>query len=462
MKPRISILLAMVAVLFAACSTPRMATSTEYDDIYYNSSDETASVTYEDQDRQNTNEDSYYRENTANGYQSYSDADYDEDDFHYSRRLRRFGSNSSNSWRYYDPYYSNDIYYVMGTPAWSRWNNNGWYNWNRPRFGASISYGSPFFNSGFGSPYGSFNSFNYYNPWVNTYYGYNAGFGYSPFGFAPSYGYNNFGYGGYYGGFGAGSAYYCPPGVYGNGGYASSLPAYQRYTTRHRNSTRTSSSQSTYAPSTTRVREQRMTSPGTVGAPTNTVTNSGTTRSNRYLSPRPQSELVQARNNSTNYTRPSTTRPTTRDTRATTPTYNRPNRTTTTTQERNSTRPNVYTRPGRTTTTTQERNNGGTRPNTYTRPSRSNTERATPSQPNRRNYSSPTPTRRSNSGSERRNYTPTRRSTSTPSAPSRSYSAPSRSSSPARSSGSSNYTPPSRSSSPSSGSSSSGSSRRRN
>lgn len=37
-----------------------------------------------------------------------------EDDFYYSRRIRRFHSTRSSrvSWSYYDPYFTNDVYYV--------------------------------------------------------------------------------------------------------------------------------------------------------------------------------------------------------------------------------------------------------------------------------------------------------------------------------------------------------------
>ena len=66
----------------------------------------------------------------------------------------------------------------MGTPSWNRWNNNGWYSWNRPRFGASLNwayYNDPFYGGIYdtwGSNYG------------NYYRGYGAGYG----GNAPPYG----------------------------------------------------------------------------------------------------------------------------------------------------------------------------------------------------------------------------------------------------------------------------------
>jgi hypothetical protein len=51
--------------------------------------------------------------------------DYD-DDFHYTRRLRRFHTQQARYWGYYDPYFTNDVYFVIGTPYWYAWNN--WYN----------------------------------------------------------------------------------------------------------------------------------------------------------------------------------------------------------------------------------------------------------------------------------------------------------------------------------------------
>ena len=58
----------------------------------------------------------------------YWDDPYYYDDFIYSRRLRRFHPTAARSvvYSYYDPFFVNDVYYVVGTPYWNRWNN--WYN----------------------------------------------------------------------------------------------------------------------------------------------------------------------------------------------------------------------------------------------------------------------------------------------------------------------------------------------
>ncbi|MFN0201852.1 MAG: hypothetical protein ACKVTZ_10040 [Bacteroidia bacterium] len=196
-------LFALSLVLISSCSSTRLSTASEYDSVYFGSKDQIGYASVETEE---------------NNEARYSDTDR-EDDFQYSRRLRRFGSTASNSnWRYYDPFYANDAYYVMGTPSWNTWNNNGWYDCNSPWIGTPYGYG---FNT-FNSPYwGGFNSWNnpymygygnmgYYNPWINNYYGYGCGF--SPYGYGgwgnPWYG------GGYYGGY-YGGGYY--GGYYGGG-----------------------------------------------------------------------------------------------------------------------------------------------------------------------------------------------------------------------------------------------------
>ncbi|MEL6845215.1 MAG: hypothetical protein AAFP02_18575, partial [Bacteroidota bacterium] len=179
-------LLSLMAFGLVACSGPRYASTTEYDDVYYSSSDQTEPVAtarveeaYESQER--------YREPVD----SYNDTYYAEDDFYYSRRLRRFNSTASNygNWRYYDPYFSNDLYFVMGTNSWNAWNNAGWYSWNQPRFGRAWNnpyYGGfdPFFGSGFNNfnTFGAWTGYGYYDPFISTYYGYSPFYGNSFFG----------------------------------------------------------------------------------------------------------------------------------------------------------------------------------------------------------------------------------------------------------------------------------------
>lgn len=196
-------LFATALSVMAACSSTRYTSSTEYDDVYYSSSDRTAVNTpaYEDEGR-----------DASESPSSYRDYYYEDDDFTFSRRVRRFNQASTGSWRYYDPYFSNDLYYVMGTPSWNTWYGNGWYSWNRPFF-SSYWGASPFGfnNNAWGNSWGNSWGWNagYYNPWADAY------FGYSPF-YTNPWGWNTGWGGGWNTGWGGGfnpyrNPYYCPP-----------------------------------------------------------------------------------------------------------------------------------------------------------------------------------------------------------------------------------------------------------
>ena len=209
-SPRSPLLLILALGLgLAACTGPRYASSTEYDDVYFSSSDETQPLAAND-DRDDRRDP--YRYGERRPVDSYHDSYYEDDDFVFSRRLRRFHQPASRSFRYYDPFYSNDLYYVMGTPAWNRWNHQyGWYNWNNPRFASPFRPMGPSwrFNMAFNQPAWGWNSWNtgYYNPYVASYYGNDPFFG-------NNFGWNN-GLG--YGGLGAPGGYYCPPNAYVRG-----------------------------------------------------------------------------------------------------------------------------------------------------------------------------------------------------------------------------------------------------
>ncbi len=146
----------------------------------------------------------------------YWSADYD--DFRFSRRLRRFHHSSAVEvyWSYYDPYYTSDVYYVIGTPYWDRWNYsyNPWRYRQQQNFYVTYDWysgwgiGSTVYTSGwnpwgytsyytYGGYCGSFASYNYYggyNSW--NYNSYNRGWnrGYNR-------GYQNGYYNGYYNGY---------------------------------------------------------------------------------------------------------------------------------------------------------------------------------------------------------------------------------------------------------------------
>lgn len=221
-------LLAAAAVFATGCGTSRIAAGSEYDDVYVTQSDIRAEQEALAQEQalarqQRTLPENDYSQgyDDNNGFnspapvapyrpESFSEEFYDEDDFYYSRRLRRFDSPARNSWRYYDPFFANDLYFIMGTPSWSNWYGNGWYNWNYPRFGSNWMYAGGFqpgfgMGMGFGDPFmnpwgwntGFYNGF--YNPWAGAYYGC-APWGFSPMGF-NAWGYNPYSPwgGGYYG-----------------------------------------------------------------------------------------------------------------------------------------------------------------------------------------------------------------------------------------------------------------------
>jgi hypothetical protein len=418
MKKLNIILVALAAIGFVACSGPRYASSTEYDDVYYSRSDQTTLPSAEAQDTYNDNTTRYQREPV----ESYNDTYYSDDDFYYSRRLRRFGTSSTSNWRYYDPYFSNDLYFVMGTPAWNAWNANGWYNWNQPRFGRP--WNDPFFGAGFGfSPYfgsrfnmySSWMNYGYYDPFVSNFYGYDPFFG--PFGMNSFYGGFGAGFGNPYAGFGLGGfgGYYCPPTgfVPANAwrGWRSNVA--NNSVTRRRTSTQSTASQTGFTPNQ--------------GSPRNTVSTPRTASSNDYLSPRTRTSAA---------TLPA------RSTRATGTMTN--GRTT------------VPTRPSRSGTSVTRPSTRTTTSGSYSRPSTRTSRPSTTTAP-RRTYTSP-----SRSTVPQRNYSSPSRTS-----PSRSYSSPSRSSSNSysrpSSSPSRSYSSPSRSSSSSSSrsSSSSGSVRRR-
>lgn len=416
-----------LGLLAMSCSSTRYYTSSEYDDLYYSSEDQADLNSPSLNTNQQVSE-SRYDDQRASGApvytapnsqtRSYNDAYYAEDDFHFSRRVRRF-NNTNTGFRYYDPYFTNDLYYVIGTPSWNQWNNRGWHNWNQPRFGVSWGYNpgwSPTIYQGFYNPYAynPWNTVNYYNPWVDSYYGYSPWAGSAGFG---GFGRNNRGFnqfGG--GGFGGGYAY-CPPsyyrgGAFGNNSNINSNPSgsYTRYRQAHRSSPATVSSRPgtearTYDPRGRVKTRTSSTTPTRTGAPVNTTRNSTATSTRTrtgtdYL--RPASQTTTQTRTSRNATNTSTQTPS-RNTGRTSPrVYTAPSRTpSTTTQTRTST-PSRATTPSRTRTATPQRT-----------PSRSNNVRQQRSTPTRTVRPSSTPSRSTRVSPNR--STPSRTRTVTPS-----------------------------------------------
>ncbi|MEL6676843.1 MAG: hypothetical protein AAFR61_31835, partial [Bacteroidota bacterium] len=96
MKSNYLLFLAALAMLGTACTGPRYASSTEYDDVYYSQADRTEALpSNQVADRPSQADRAPYRQQVDN----YNDAYYDEDDFYYSRRLRRFSQANYGSWR---------------------------------------------------------------------------------------------------------------------------------------------------------------------------------------------------------------------------------------------------------------------------------------------------------------------------------------------------------------------------
>ncbi|WP_284438448.1 hypothetical protein [Hymenobacter nitidus] len=207
-----TVLPAMALLALGGCASTSALTSTESDGVYYSSKDRTtynepARATASVQDNNTTPQESNASDAETNpdyassGSRSSSNqsggSEYYDDDYSYSARIRRFHQPAyrSFSYGYYDPFYSDPF----------------WYG------GGAYSYGY--------SPYGWGPSYGFYDPFYNPYYGgsaviVNIGFGrpyYNPW----RYGYGGYGYGGGYGlGYydGYRNGLYQSAGYYGNRG----------------------------------------------------------------------------------------------------------------------------------------------------------------------------------------------------------------------------------------------------
>ncbi len=219
MKNATSVLLA--ALLFVSTSV----FSQTYDDVYDAASPKKGSNTpaasaLQKQESGNADVDSYrsqqYSENSAKSYGSDDEyIDYDDDDYYYASRIRRF---NNSFWRfgYYSPFFMDPYWWDMsynypsfsigwGYPSWYYGNNWGYNNWNN--YGNNWGYNN--WNN-----YGCYSGFNNWNRWGGGYcgwnnYGNNYGYGYHN-------GYNQGYWNGYWDGF------YNNNNNYGNGGYKSS------------------------------------------------------------------------------------------------------------------------------------------------------------------------------------------------------------------------------------------------
>lgn len=135
----------------------------------------------------------------------------DEDEFQYSRKLRRFHRNGStnrgnSSWGYYDPYFTSNVYYTIGTPMW---NSYFYYQPAMPVVQVSMPWWWAFTASAFYTP--TYFNYGYYNPYGGGFYG--GGMGYYGYGYCGGWhphgggywnGYNNGYWNGYNNGFNQG------------------------------------------------------------------------------------------------------------------------------------------------------------------------------------------------------------------------------------------------------------------
>lgn len=198
------ILVFLSAALLASCGLSEQARIYEdYDDVYSQSgravtgnnestlasNKASLDTTMEDYYDPTYGEGSVAERSSANRYDNY----YDEDDYYYSSRMRRY--NSCGNYNYFNPYYSNPYYGGYANNCWNcntwGYGNNSYYYGNSWGwgYGSNYYYGNSYY--GYGNPYYG-NSY-YGNPYYgygNPYYGYgNPYYGYG----TPYYGYPNYG-----------------------------------------------------------------------------------------------------------------------------------------------------------------------------------------------------------------------------------------------------------------------------
>lgn len=178
------------SAFFVALFTLSFATVSfaQYDDLYFDPATDEATTTYE------VEEYTYEAADDAdsNEYDEYEY--YDDQDFHYSSRIRRF-NRASTGFGYYDPFFTDASYYNRAA-----------------RSGVSIYLGNPYSYSSYRRAVRN----NFYSPlgFNNVYSRYG---GFNPY---SNVGFNNYGRTFYGGGsaFGGASSYnaYCPPTSYGS------------------------------------------------------------------------------------------------------------------------------------------------------------------------------------------------------------------------------------------------------
>ncbi|MEZ4829396.1 MAG: hypothetical protein R3C61_24395 [Bacteroidia bacterium] len=409
-----------------------------------------------------------FETHTSTGGLTWGDDDYYydyDDDFYYSRRLRRFHSTrpARAGWSYYDPYFTNDIYFVIGTPYWNLWcsrydpwqlrrryavsntwswgptiittnvvYSTGWNPWGYdPFFYDYCAYGGGFYNYSYTTYYsrpwrsswGYSNNYNrgynrgyrngyrngYNNGYANGYYrGYNNGYASAGSGYSNDYWYRRSGNGN------PGSRY---AGSTNNSNIRNNAPQRQGVSGRNTGGYNGEERVGQLSPRSTSGTSGRLAAPSnsnTSGRATtinrNSQSGNGQAGQPRYVTPgyERESRNLNSPNNNSNVERR---------------TYSAPERTNTYSAPRSNSGSNVerrtYSAPERTNTYSAPRSNSGSNVErrTYSAPERTNTYTAPRS--NNNSYSAPRSNSNSGSSIERRS-TPS----SSPQQRSNTYSAP--------------------------------------
>lgn len=205
-------LLTAVGLIFS------IAANAQFDDLYYNP------------DKDQPYHETEYNSSNPNNYEYEDEYDYDDEefgyyddyDYYYASRIRRF-HNPGYMFDFYDPYYTEMYYY-------DPFSYGGYYS---PGVSIYLSFGNPYRPWRYYHRYNhyySFYSYNYYNTWCNPWF-YNSWYdpwygGYNNWYYPSYYNYNYYNnyYGGWYGGYyghhpyGYGG-YYGYNNYYNNGGY---------------------------------------------------------------------------------------------------------------------------------------------------------------------------------------------------------------------------------------------------
>lgn len=172
-------------VVLGGCTATKYVSTSETDDVYYSSKDETKVVDYTKSGTNQSSGDENYEKNknlkngSGNG----------NSDPAYNGETDQFSYLNSNSWSnasFYSPFMRNSLFFGspmcmnMG-PTW----NMGWNSYSGFSMGIGMGFGtpwmSPYCNSWYNPWYNPWSYNGFYNPysyWYDPFYGYGYGYGY--------------------------------------------------------------------------------------------------------------------------------------------------------------------------------------------------------------------------------------------------------------------------------------------